>query len=379
MTNRPSWASGLTTRCRAHGTARASTKEPHDSAQPAREGGDRRRRKHRRRLPPASTALRPKTVDEHSPAWVRGLPRTGHDGVPARAAMAVRPIRSRRRRWLRVVDAALLVLALISYTTRRDTVPSRGMPPGLWSAVWLPLLNVRTGVVPTRVIRRLFAGYTAPACRTVEAVPHPKGRRPYVVLGTSPACGRVQTLIRFAQRDSRPVPSQCALRPVHVHDGGRHRQPLPPTGRVGMSTETPEPPVSPIAGCLSAPSRRTFVLTTAVGGAVEAGCLTTGPSLFGAAKVSPSGRLSLTSTASGTPSRSIDQDRARSGGSRVAALLRAGQTQVARAATPAARSVCRRPLRQLVPDADGSAGRRRCHRGRKPRRPFLALDGWLSS
>jgi hypothetical protein len=176
---------------------------------------------------PASTALRPKTVDEHSPAWVRDLPRAGHDGAPARAAMVVRPVRSRRHRRLRVVDVALLILALISYTTRRDTVPSRGMPPGLWSAVWLLLLDVGTAVVPTRVIRRFFAGYTAPTCRIMEAVPHLKVRRPYVVLGTSPASGRVQTLIRFAQRNSRLVPSQCVLRPVHAHDGGRHRQATP--------------------------------------------------------------------------------------------------------------------------------------------------------
>ncbi|GAB2891054.1 (2Fe-2S)-binding protein [Streptomyces deserti] len=70
-----------------------------------------------------------------------------------------------------------------------------------------------------------------------------------------------------------------------------------------MSTEPPEATVSPPEGSpegsASAPSRRTFIATTAVGGAVVAGGLTAGPSVFGAepagaATASPSTRVSLT-------------------------------------------------------------------------------------
>ncbi|MEU0388728.1 (2Fe-2S)-binding protein [Streptomyces chartreusis] len=70
-----------------------------------------------------------------------------------------------------------------------------------------------------------------------------------------------------------------------------------------MSIESPEPTVSPPEGSpegsVSAPSRRTFVMTTAVGGAVVAGGLIAGPSVFGAepadaAEEPPDSRVSLT-------------------------------------------------------------------------------------
>ncbi|MBV7700172.1 (2Fe-2S)-binding protein [Streptomyces sp. TRM70350] len=74
-----------------------------------------------------------------------------------------------------------------------------------------------------------------------------------------------------------------------------------------MSTEPPESTVSPSEGysegspegSASAPSRRTFIATTAVGGAVVAGGLIGGPSVFGAepaaaAGASPSSRVALT-------------------------------------------------------------------------------------
>ncbi|MEU0110119.1 (2Fe-2S)-binding protein [Streptomyces sp. NPDC006129] len=67
-----------------------------------------------------------------------------------------------------------------------------------------------------------------------------------------------------------------------------------------MSTEPPEPTVSLPEGSSSAPSRRTFIATTtAVGGAVVAGGLTAGPSVFGAepaeaADAAPSSRVTLT-------------------------------------------------------------------------------------
>ncbi|MEV1079613.1 (2Fe-2S)-binding protein [Streptomyces sp. NPDC050211] len=66
-----------------------------------------------------------------------------------------------------------------------------------------------------------------------------------------------------------------------------------------MSTEPPESTLSPPEGSASAPSRRTFIATTAVGGAVVAGGLITGPSVFGAepadaAQASSSSRVSLT-------------------------------------------------------------------------------------
>ncbi|WNM31956.1 (2Fe-2S)-binding protein [Streptomyces sp. Li-HN-5-11] len=66
-----------------------------------------------------------------------------------------------------------------------------------------------------------------------------------------------------------------------------------------MSTESLESSDSPPAGSASAPSRRTFIATTAVGGAVVASGLVMGPSVFGAepaeaAEASPSSRVSLT-------------------------------------------------------------------------------------
>ncbi|CAM5685655.1 putative xanthine dehydrogenase YagT iron-sulfur-binding subunit [Streptomyces afghaniensis 772] [Streptomyces afghaniensis] len=71
-----------------------------------------------------------------------------------------------------------------------------------------------------------------------------------------------------------------------------------------MSIESPESPVSPSEGSpeesTSAPSRRTFIAsTTAVGGAVVAGGLIAGPSVFGAepadaAEAPPGSRVSLT-------------------------------------------------------------------------------------
>ncbi|AMW15199.1 carbon monoxide dehydrogenase [Streptomyces qaidamensis] len=70
-----------------------------------------------------------------------------------------------------------------------------------------------------------------------------------------------------------------------------------------MSTELPESTVSPPEGSpresASGPSRRTFVATTAVGGAVVAGGLIAGPSVFGAepaaaAEAPPGSRVSLT-------------------------------------------------------------------------------------
>jgi xanthine dehydrogenase YagT iron-sulfur-binding subunit len=70
-----------------------------------------------------------------------------------------------------------------------------------------------------------------------------------------------------------------------------------------MSTEPPESTVSPPEespeGSASAPSRRTFIATTAVGGAVVAGGLVAGPSVFGAepanaAEAPPVSRVSLT-------------------------------------------------------------------------------------
>ncbi|MER5218516.1 (2Fe-2S)-binding protein [Streptomyces sp. NPDC002838] len=66
-----------------------------------------------------------------------------------------------------------------------------------------------------------------------------------------------------------------------------------------MSTEPPESTVSPPEGYTSATSRRTFIATTAVGGAVVAGGLIAGPSVFGAepadaAGAPPSSRVSLT-------------------------------------------------------------------------------------
>ncbi len=82
---------------------------------------------------------------------------------------------------------------------------------------------------------------------------------------------------------------------------------LPSTERVVMSTEPPESTVSPPEGSpeqspegsASAPSRRTFIATTAVGGAVVAGGLVAGPSVFGAepaeaAEAPPGSRVSLT-------------------------------------------------------------------------------------
>ncbi|MGW0827396.1 (2Fe-2S)-binding protein [Streptomyces sp. NPDC002845] len=67
-----------------------------------------------------------------------------------------------------------------------------------------------------------------------------------------------------------------------------------------MSTEPTESAVPPPEGSASAPSRRTFIATTTVvGGAVMAGGLIAGPSVFGAetaddADASPSSRVSLT-------------------------------------------------------------------------------------
>ena len=74
---------------------------------------------------------------------------------------------------------------------------------------------------------------------------------------------------------------------------------LPSTERVSMSTEPPESTVSPPEGSASAPSRRTFIATTAVGGAVVTGGLIAGPSVFGAeaadaAEAPPSSRVSVT-------------------------------------------------------------------------------------
>jgi xanthine dehydrogenase YagT iron-sulfur-binding subunit len=63
-----------------------------------------------------------------------------------------------------------------------------------------------------------------------------------------------------------------------------------------MSTEIPEAPTAPPCGSSSAPSRRTFIATTAAGGAI-AGGLTAGPSVFGAepaAEALQSSRASLT-------------------------------------------------------------------------------------
>ncbi|MFJ8591637.1 (2Fe-2S)-binding protein [Streptomyces sp. NPDC093598] len=74
-----------------------------------------------------------------------------------------------------------------------------------------------------------------------------------------------------------------------------------------MSPEPPESPVSrpegspeqPPGESASAPSRRTFIASTAVGGAVVAGGLAAGPSVFGAepadaAEAPPGSRVSLT-------------------------------------------------------------------------------------
>ncbi|MFF5372759.1 (2Fe-2S)-binding protein [Streptomyces sp. NPDC013187] len=70
-----------------------------------------------------------------------------------------------------------------------------------------------------------------------------------------------------------------------------------------MSTEPPESTVAPPEefpeGSSSAPSRRTFIASTAVGGAVVAGGLVAGPSVFGAesavaAEAPPTSRVSLT-------------------------------------------------------------------------------------
>ncbi|MCD7439486.1 (2Fe-2S)-binding protein [Streptomyces lincolnensis] len=70
-----------------------------------------------------------------------------------------------------------------------------------------------------------------------------------------------------------------------------------------MSTELPESPPAPPEvsqdASSSAPSRRTFIATTAVGGAVVAGGLIAGPSVFGAEPAEavdapPSSRVSLT-------------------------------------------------------------------------------------
>ncbi|MGA5139761.1 (2Fe-2S)-binding protein [Streptomyces azureus] len=70
-----------------------------------------------------------------------------------------------------------------------------------------------------------------------------------------------------------------------------------------MSIEPPESTVSPPEGSpegpVSAPSRRTFIATTAVGGAVVVGGLTAGQSVFGAepadaAEAPPGSRVSLT-------------------------------------------------------------------------------------
>ncbi|GKQ39071.1 (2Fe-2S)-binding protein [Streptomyces sp. A012304] len=70
-----------------------------------------------------------------------------------------------------------------------------------------------------------------------------------------------------------------------------------------MSIEPPEsivpPPEGSPEGPVSAPSRRTFIATTAVGGAVVVGGLTGGPSVFGAepadaAQAPPGSRVSLT-------------------------------------------------------------------------------------
>ena len=78
----------------------------------------------------------------------------------------------------------------------------------------------------------------------------------------------------------------------------------PPTERVGMSTELPEPPTAPSEGspdaASSTPSRRTFIAsTTVVGGAVAAAGLAAGPTVFcaepaGAAEAPPGNRVSLT-------------------------------------------------------------------------------------
>ncbi|ANS66729.1 twin-arginine translocation system protein [Streptomyces lincolnensis] len=66
-----------------------------------------------------------------------------------------------------------------------------------------------------------------------------------------------------------------------------------------MSTETSESPAPPPEGSASAPTRRTFIATTAVGGAVVAGGLVAGSSVFGAepaeaADAAPSSRVTLT-------------------------------------------------------------------------------------
>jgi xanthine dehydrogenase YagT iron-sulfur-binding subunit len=70
-----------------------------------------------------------------------------------------------------------------------------------------------------------------------------------------------------------------------------------------MSIKPPESTVSPPEGSpegtVSAPSRRTFIATTAVGGAVVAGGLVAGPAVFGAetadaAQAPPGSRVSLT-------------------------------------------------------------------------------------
>ncbi|KOG31565.1 (2Fe-2S)-binding protein [Streptomyces resistomycificus] len=66
-----------------------------------------------------------------------------------------------------------------------------------------------------------------------------------------------------------------------------------------MSTEPPESAESPPEASPSAPSRRTFIATTAVGGAVAVGGLTSGPSVFGAepagaVEAPPGSRVSVT-------------------------------------------------------------------------------------
>jgi xanthine dehydrogenase YagT iron-sulfur-binding subunit len=67
-----------------------------------------------------------------------------------------------------------------------------------------------------------------------------------------------------------------------------------------MSIEPPESTVTPPEGSSSDPSRRTFIATTAVvGGAVAAGSLIAGPSVFGAepadaAEAPPDSRVSVT-------------------------------------------------------------------------------------
>lgn len=67
-----------------------------------------------------------------------------------------------------------------------------------------------------------------------------------------------------------------------------------------MSIEPPTPTAAPSEAPSSEPTRRTFIATTTVvGGAVVAGGLTAGPSVFGAehadaAEASPSSRVSLT-------------------------------------------------------------------------------------